>query len=314
MALWAAIDIGTNSTRLLVAEVEEGEFFPRERGLVTTRLGEGLTRGGNLGEEAQLRTIKAVADFWGRCRALGVERIRVGATSAVREAANGKEFSRRLKAATGLELEVFSGEGEARLCFLGVTGQLPLAASGPTLVIDIGGGSTELIRGEGRRIEAVTSLPLGAVRLTESYLPAWKAPVTFLQLQCLREKVEEVLAGIEKCSFTASGEPVLVVGAGGTVTTLAAIYLGLEKYVPELVHGTILPRENLQEILTELCGMDLERRKRVTGLQPERADIIIAGTVILTSLLQKFALPELIASEGDILGGMLVELWQRPGS
>ena len=191
MALWAAIDIGTNSTRLLVAAVEEGEFIPRERGLVTTRLGADLTRGGRLMEEAQGRTIEAVAGFLERCRALGVERIRMGATSAVREAANGEEFSRRLKAATGLELEVFSGEREAGLSFLGVTGQLPLAAAGPTLVIDIGGGSTELIRG-GKGNVAATSLPWGLLNLRK--LPsAWQA--CHPPVQCLRQKVAEVLAG-----------------------------------------------------------------------------------------------------------------------
>ncbi|MGB3960443.1 MAG: Ppx/GppA phosphatase family protein [bacterium] len=310
MALWAAIDIGTNSTRLLVAAVEEGEFIPRERGLVTTRLGADLTRGGRLMEEAQGRTIEAVAGFLERCRALGVERIRMGATSAVREAANGEEFSRRLKAATGLELEVFSGEREAGLSFLGVTGQLPLAAAGPTLVIDIGGGSTELIRGEGREIAAATSLPLGAVKLTESYLPAWQAPVTPLQFQCLRQKVAEVLAGVEEKFFTPAGEPLLVVGVGGTVTTLAAIYLGVERYVPELIHGTLLPRERLEEILENLCRLDLDSRKKLPGLQPERAEIIVAGTAILTTLLQHFNLPEVVVSEGDILLGMLVELWE----
>jgi len=314
MVLWAAIDIGTNSTRLLVAEVGEGEIIPRERDLVTTRLGEGLTRVGRLGEEAQRRTIAAVTAFWDRCRRLGVERVRVGATSAVREAANGEEFSRRLQAATGLEVEIFSGEREARLSFLGVTGQLPLAAGGPTLVIDIGGGSTELIRGEGGKIDAAVSLPLGAVRLTEAFLPRWQAPVTPLQLQGLRQKIGEVLAGVEDKFFAPAGEPLLVVGVGGTVTTLAAIYLGLEKYVPELIHGTVLPRENLEQILEKLCRLDLDSRKKVTGLQPERADIIVAGAAILTTFLQHFQLPEVIASEGDILPGMLVELRQELGS
>ncbi len=315
MARWAAIDIGSNSTRLLIAQVEKGSITPVETDLITSRLAEGVEETGFLQGDAQDRTLAAVGKFLKRCRKVGVEKIRMGATSAVRGAGNRGEFLQSLRTATGLEPEVFSGQVEARLSFLGVVSALPLAAAGPTLVTDIGGGSTELIKGGGQEILASISLPLGAVRLTETHLPSKSDPVSSSQLRHLQQQVEGVLAGVVGGDFWEGKweEPLLGVGVGGTVTTLAAIYLGLGKYSGKLVQGTVLPYKHLKGILDRLAGMDLTARKEVTGLPQERADIIIAGTVILLSLLEKLDLPEIISSEGDILTGMLVDLGQKCG-
>ena len=310
MVRWAAIDIGSNSVRLLIAEVGEGGITPLENDLITSRLAEGVEKTGLLKEGARLRTLAAVEEFLERCRGAGVDKIRIGATSAVREADNQKEFQQSLRAVAGLEPEIFTGEEEARLSFWGVVETLPPAAAGPTLVIDIGGGSTELIKGVGREIKATISLPLGAVRLGETYPPPGNEPVSSSQLQQLQEQVKMVLAGLVKEDFQGglSEETLLGVGLGGTVTTLAAIYLGLERYSAPLIHGMVLPARHIKKILIQLAGMDLAKRKEVVGLPPERADIIITGTVILLSLLEKFNLPEIISCEGDILTGMLLDL------
>ena len=315
MTLYGAIDIGSNSTRLLIAKLGEGRIVPVETDLCNSRLAEGLEDTGALGKDAQARTLAAVAEFWERCREVGVEGIRVGATSAVRGAANGKEFLQSLKKATGLEAEVFSGEMEARLSFYGVTWALPMVAAGPSLIIDIGGGSTELLRGVGREVRASVSLPLGAVGLMESHPFLRNGPLGPTQLEQMEERVRAVLAGsgLEDLGGGKGEAPPLAVGVGGTVTTLTAIYLRLERYGANLVHGVVLPRRHLRRILLRLAAMDPAQRKEVRGLPADRADTIIAGTIILLALLAKLDLPELISSEGDILLGMLVDLGAKMG-
>jgi exopolyphosphatase/guanosine-5'-triphosphate,3'-diphosphate pyrophosphatase len=306
MSLWAAMDIGTNSTRLLVAEIQGERILPVKIDIFTTRLGKDVARTGVLSREGRAETLKALVNFQRQCRQAGVEQIRLVGTSAMRRGCNQKEFCAEIKKVIGLEPEVVSGTEEARLSFLGLVASLPLAGEGESLAIDIGGGSTELIWGQEGKPQVVESLPLGAISLTEAYLPG-EGPYSHKQHDELRQHIYEVLK-TEASAFNLLPSTALAIGSGGTVTNLAAIYLGLSTYSPTLTHGTVLPLSVLMEIQQRLASLNLAQRKIVTGLQPERADIITAGTIILTTVLERFQLPEIIVSEGDLLLGLLVDL------
>lgn len=292
---FAAIDIGTNSTRLLIAEVEKGRVSPKFFALQMTRIGEGLSRGGKLRPEPVARTLRALQEFRGVTRKYGVNRARVVATSAVREAANASDFLARVRDEVGVQVDVISGEEEAYLSYVGACQALPDVEWG--VIIDIGGGSTEFTypvqpaaatRSELRCI----SVPLGAVRLTEQprLLTEILAPMKRV-LDEIREYQSKTLIGV-----------------GGTITTLAAINQGLAVYDSNRVHGYRLSKTAVERILFYLAAKNKEERKKVPGLQPERADIIVAGTTILWAILGYLQATELVVSEADILHGIVLEL------
>ncbi|ACX53140.1 Ppx/GppA phosphatase [Ammonifex degensii KC4] len=282
----AVIDVGTNSTRYLLAEVACGKVDLLEADLKITRLGEEMTSG-RLGERAMARTLAAVVAFWRRAEVAGAEVIAPVATSAVREAANREEFCRLFRQATKLELRVLSGEEEAFYTFHGVLTGMPSLSPRNALVMDLGGGSTEFIWQEHKKLK-LSSLPLGAVRLTleareEEYL----------------EKAKEKLAPL----LSRLGRKELV-ATGGTVTTLAAIAGGVKEYYPGCVHGRRLTAAQAKELYTYLQELSLEERRQVPGLAPERADIIVAGTAIVVAVLELTRLPFLTVSEHDLLWGV----------
>jgi exopolyphosphatase / guanosine-5'-triphosphate,3'-diphosphate pyrophosphatase len=319
----AAIDGGTNTTRLLVAEVQEGGRSPRladvERRLIFSRLGEGVDATGRLSPRGIKATTAAIAEFVDRSRELGAVRIRVAGTSAVREAANGKELLASVKEATGLEIEVLTGKAEAALSFAGATGDLP---GGRYLVCDIGGGSTELAAGrkdgslEGpAALDGAVSLQLGVVRLTERHLahdPPTPEELDRLEadidatLQAAREELAEVSEKSDLPSFAG------LVGVAGTVTSLAAINLGLKHYNPKLVHGSELTRDDVAGLYHRLARMSLPEREALPALPPGRADVIVAGCAILTRVMARWSFPAVRVSEKDILDGLAFELVQRP--
>jgi len=304
----AAIDAGSNTTRLLVAEAEEGSLTHVERRLTFTRLGEGVDATGRLNPRGIKATVAAIGDFVDRSRELGAERIRLAGTSAVREAANGEELLVAVKAATGLDLEVLPGEAEAALSFAGATEDLP---AGRYVVCDIGGGSTEFAEGRKGRtvnekavIEGAISLKLGVVRLTERHLA--HDPPTLEELAALEVDIDQSLLAAEDALPDAAFAR--FVGVAGTVTSLAAIRLGLEQYDTQLVHGSELTREDVVGLYRRLAGMSLPEREALPALPPGRSDVIVAGCAILTRAMARWSFPTVRVSDKDILDGLALEL------
>ncbi len=283
-----AIDVGSNSTRLLVADIEEnGTVIPVARELKTTRLGQGISGGVLLGEPVE-RTLAVIRHFNDIAERAGAQHVMVAATSAVRDARNKDEFASRVKLLTGRDLLVLSGEEEARLSYLGVTSGLELP--GEIVVVDIGGGSTEFTWRYKDDIKCA-SVKAGAVRMTETGYGGGE----------IRFALKETLQAVARDGFDE------VVAVGGTATTLAAIELGLRQYDPGKVHGYRLEFEAVVGLDEKLHALSLEERKRLPGLQPQRADIIPAGTRILRRVMQELHAGHVTVSEADILYGLVLE-------
>jgi exopolyphosphatase/guanosine-5'-triphosphate,3'-diphosphate pyrophosphatase len=304
----AAIDQGTNSIRLVVVEPasRDGDD-PTElaRDMVITRLGQGVDRTGRIDPEALRRTVEVLARFARRARALHAERIRVAATSAVRDAENREEFAAAVLELTGSELEVISGEREAGLSFLGVTHRLdPLAAPPPYLVLDIGGGSTELVVGaEPGRAEHAISTRMGSVRLTERFVR--HDPPLPEELAQLEIAVDEVLDDAE--AHVPIRDARTLIAVAGTATTLQAIALGLDRYDPEAIHRTWLTLTTARGVLDDLIRMTTPERAALPIMAPGRGDVIVAGGVILVTVMRRFGYLRALVSETDILDGLAYE-------
>lgn len=297
----AAIDTGTNSTRLLVAEEHAGGFRTLERRMVITRLGEGVDRRRVLAPEALKRTLATIADYAAACGEYGVERIRVTGTSAVRDAMNRNEFFEGVERLTGRPPELLTGDTEARTTFLGVRADLPAAET--ILVVDIGGGSTELIYGA-REPESLVSLDIGCVRLFEKYLES--DPPTRDEIDALRA---EVLEALEAFSDTVRVMPAsLLVGVAGTVSQLATLKSGSLVYDSDITHHMVMTHGDVRLLAKRLESLSYAQRKRVTGLDPGRADVIVAGAEILLCVMEAFDFAEVMVSEKDILDGLVIQL------
>ncbi len=282
-----AVDLGTNSTRLLVADVEDGRVEEVARGLRITRLGEGVDERRRLLPVPITRVRNVLTDFRRELERLGAERTLAVATSAVRDAENGEAFLGEVEWSYGFTTRLLSGDEEADLTYRGVTAGRTLAPG--TLVVDIGGGSTELIldrRG--------TSLDVGCVRMTERF----------------GEDAETIGA------FVREHVPPLdvhaAVGVAGTITSLAALDLGLVDYDPERVHGHVLTPHAVREQLERLAALPLEDRRMLPGLEPERAPVIVAGAAILEALLAAYGLEQIEVSEHDLLHGVALEAARLP--
>lgn len=294
------IDMGSNSIRLLLATVEDGKLVEAEKLLRMTRLGAGVDQDGVLRQDTMDATIEAVAEFKALSAEGGYALLGAFATSAVREAGNGEAFAKRVERETGVKVEVVSGDREADLGFQGVLAGL--ARPGRVLVIDIGGGSAELILGDSGGIFKKVSLPMGAVRMTERWLHS--DPPAPREMDALRADVLEQLKPWH--DFVADFEPEMAVGIGGTATTLGAIELGMEAYDRERIQGFELSVQALDDMIFRLAGMTLDSRRRVSGLQPKRADIIVAGALVLETILKAFNLAGYGVSDYDNLEGLLV--------
>jgi len=298
----AAIDQGTNSIRLLVAEPEgDGGFRELARDMVITRLGQGVDRTGTIAPEALDRTVGVLARYCGRARALHAERIRVAATAAVRDASNRDDLARAVLEHAGSELEVLSGEEEAALSFLG--GTRGLDAPGPFLVLDIGGGSTEFVVGTDAP-DAAISVQMGSVRLTERFVR--HDPPTAGEVDAMRTFVRERLD--EVAHAVPVGEARTLVAVAGTSTTVQAVALGLPHDDPEAIHRTRLARGAAGNVLRRLAGMTTAERAALPVMAPGRADVIVAGAVILVEVMGRFAFEDALVSETDILEGLALEM------
>ncbi len=296
----AAIDLGTNSTRLLVADADDGRLKEVERLLAITRLGEGVDTSRGLAEPAVARVDAQVGRYIDRARELGAETVLAIATSAVRDAANGGEFLAGLKRRHGIRTMLLAGEDEARMTFRGVTSARPL--SGEAVICDIGGGSTELIAGDPQGVNYAVSLDMGCVRMSERFLRA--DPPTGEEIAALRRQVAEMLP-----TDVPAGE---LIGVAGTVTTLATIDLGLDEEIPERVDGHRLGRARVSAELERLAAIPLAERRRVRGLMPERAPTIVAGAAILVELMERLGTDTLTVSERDILHGAALSAAELP--
>ena len=295
----AAVDLGTNSTRLLVADVEDGRISEVVRRLHITRLGEGVDERRLLLEAPMERVHAVLGEFRRELEALGATRTLLVATSAVRDAGNGAAFLTRLERDFGLVTRLLGGDDEALLTFRGVTAGRKL--SGETLIVDVGGGSTELVGGGPGGVSFHTSLDVGCVRLTERFLAS--DPPAPAELEACAAHVRSLLPSFEIKA---------AIGVAGTVTTLAALDLGLAEYNPERIHGHVLTRRAVERELELLASLPLEQRRELPGLEPARAPVIVAGVVIVREVLACYSLAGLEASERDILQGAALAAAELP--
>jgi exopolyphosphatase / guanosine-5'-triphosphate,3'-diphosphate pyrophosphatase len=297
----AVLDIGTNSTRLLIADVSGGHVEEVDRRTRVTRLGRGLDLSGNLSSEAIEAVCEVLAEYVGAFRDLGVDAVDAIATSAVRDAANGEAFIAELRERFALQARILDSGQEAVLTYRGATAEHRPAP--PLVVIDIGGGSTELIVGDVQGVDFHTSLQAGVVRHTERHLPS--DPPAPAELEALADD----LLGLLSAALSAHPAPVAQSGiaVAGTPTSLAAIDQHLDPYDPQRVHGHHLTLGSIQHMLSQLAALPLAQRRLVTGLDPDRAPTIVAGVVILIEVMRAFELPEIEVSEHDILHGAAIE-------
>jgi len=295
------VDIGSNSTRLLIADVAGGRVRKVERHSRVTRLGRGVDLTGQLAAEAIEAACEAVGDYVALYQEAGAETVVAIATSAVRDAANGGAFVAELRERFAISARVLGGEEEAQLTYLGVTSEHPPVEL--TLAIDIGGGSTEMIVGSGEDIAFHASLQLGVVRHTERHLAS--DPPTAAELERLaadvRGQIDAAIAGRPEA------EAVAGIAVAGTPTSLAAVELGLEPYDPARVHGHALSLDSIRRMLSRLAAAPLAERAEIRGLHPDRAPTIVAGVVILVEAMRAFGLERIVVSERDILYGTALE-------
>ena len=297
----SAIDIGTNSIRLLVAELNGG-LKKILKTLETTRIGEGVDKTGCISEEAMDRSLRVLKNFKEISLGHDAEYIFAVGTSALRDAKNKEVFIRRTKEELGLQVEIIDGEREARLGFLGAVAQEE-NIRGQMLVLDIGGGSTEFIVGNKNEIDYSKSVDIGAVRLTERFIK--HDPPLAEEVLDIEKYVDSVIEDVLKNILAYDIER--IVGIGGTATSLGAVDLGLKVYDSNRVHRHILRYERIAEILNMFLSCDRLNRAQIPGLHPKRADIIVAGTIILKNIMEKLYKKDVIVSEWDNLEGLIME-------
>lgn len=297
----AAIDCGTNTIRLLIADVADQKLTEVARSMYTNRLGQGLGATGQISAESLQRTRSALIDFRTAIAQFGPQAIRMVATSASRDASNSDDFVHLAEEIVGVAPEVISGDQEATLSFAGATSDLGDSVS--RLVIDIGGGSTEFAVGD-TVVRSSRSTDVGSVRLTEQYFK--NDPPTFEQLAQARAEVSEAIAQARsRVDFDSAVE---VVGVAGTITTMTAIALGLETYDSQAIHRSMITASEIHHITSMLTTMDRDGRAAIPTMHPGRVDVIAAGAIILDSVITELGIDCVIASETDILHGIVLSI------
>jgi len=301
----ATIDIGTNSVLLLVAELRDGRAVAVEERATVTRLGEGVDRSRTLLPAAIERTLACLDDYGNALESLGASRVGIVGTSALRDAAGGDRISAFCRDRLGAPLRVISGLEEARLTFLGATSALDEIGNGRVVAFDVGGGSTEVVVGTreagSARIELAESFDVGSVRVTERCLKG--DPPTPDELSASEGLLGRTFASLPDLSF--DGPPI---GIAGTVTTFAAIELGMATYDGSRVHGHRMPFASVERIVERLASMKVAERKGTVGLHPARADVIVAGGLVVLAVLRKLGKTELRVSDRGIRWGLAEEL------
>ncbi len=293
--------MGTNSTRLLISEINNNKIKSLKKELITTRLGEGVDKNRILNESAIERGLNALKIFKEQIKDYEVKDVRLVGTSALRDVKNGAQFQKLVKENIGYNLEIISGKKEAELIFKGVTYSYDLD---DYIIIDIGGGSTEFIW-KSPAVEKVKmdSLNLGAVRLTERFIENPEQKINEQVVNKIAEFVKkEIQTEVAKLPTIEN-----LIGVGGTITTMATILLKAEKYSSKAVHDYILNFIDVDNILEKLRKLPIKERKQVKGLNPDRADIIVAGVIILKEIMKSLNTKQLRVSDNDILEGLLIE-------
>ena len=301
-----AVDIGTNSTRLLVADVDDGRVADIERETRVTRLGEGVDERRRLLPVPIARVRNVLSDYRRTTELLGVDRTLAIATSAIRDAENGEAFLGEIEWSYGFATRLLSGHDEALMTYRGVTSERAVGEG--TVIVDIGGGSTELIAGEPDGVRWHDSLDIGSVRLTERFVHS--DPPTGDELSACASAVQALLA--ERVPDDVRERATAAIGVAGTITSIAALALGLDEYDRERVHGSRLTADELSAQLNRLAAVPVAERRELRPLDPERAPVIVAGAVIAREVLSFFGLAELEISERDILDGAALAAAELP--
>lgn len=303
---YAALDVGSTSVLLLVADVDdEGRLTPVAEAGRNTRLSERYFRGGLLARPARERTLEAITEFASVARRSGVDGIAAVGTSVLREAGNASGFRREVRAACGLPLEVISGAREAELAYQGNLHDRTLPGTdGERVVLDLGGGSTEVVRGLGGLLRERSSYPLGAVRLTEMHLKG--DPPGNAALAAADAAIEHALAAVEPL---APGSLVLV--SGGSAVNLARVARAAGMLGPGSPHGTALTHAHVSELVELFQSLPIQFRRRVPGLEPDRADVILAGAMILHQLMARLSAPRVVVSANGVRHGCVYALARR---
>lgn len=302
----AAIDIGTNTALLLVAEIDsERRVQPLLEEERIVRLGEGVDANRTLRETAITRVLNALQEYLAIARKSGVRQVIVSGTSAVRDAANRNVLLDRIREQFGLEVQILSGQREAELTYCGALSNKH-ELQGDILMIDIGGGSTEFVKGRGKRVLHSVSLDIGSVRLTERFIH--HDPITEAEFRDLQDYIGTTLAA--KLPAVSVGETQHVVGVAGTVTTLSAMHLKMDTYDPKRVDGSRLSDETVGELIESLKPKTLAQRSALAGLRPERADVILSGALILSVGMKYLGAKEVIVSDRGVRYGLILDSFE----
>ena len=298
----AAVDCGTNSIRLLIADVDQDRatLSDVDRRMEIVRLGQGVDTTGRLAAEALDRTLKALRGYAELIGSRRAEAVRMVATSATRDAANAGEFTRRVTEVLGTGPEVLTGDEEARLSFLGATAELGASVPAPYLVTDIGGGSTEFVLGQDGQVASARSVNVGCVRMTERHLR--DDPPSRAQIDAATADIDRAIA--EAAAVVDASRARTLVGLAGSVTTVAGIALGLPGYDPERLHHSRMSAAQVHDVATRLLAQTRAERARIPVMHPGRIDVIGAGALILDRIMIQLGLGEVLVSEHDILDGI----------
>ena len=309
----AAVDCGTNSIRLLIADVPaEGAHTDLLRRMEVVRLGQGVDATGRLAPEAIERTRRVLVEYAAQARDLGATAVRMVATSATRDAANRADFEAMVLDVLGRRPDVVAGTEEAELSFIGATASLDAAATAhgaapprpPFLVVDIGGGSTEFVLGNSDGVRAARSVDIGCVRLTERHLH--DDPPSVDQIRRSEDDIRAALAHVT--ADVPVADAASLVGVAGSVTTVAAIALGLPAYDPVVIHGSRIAVDDVRAVTADLLAASRQRRAAMPVMHPGRVDVIGAGALVLCVLMDEFGMSEVVVSEHDILDGIALGL------
>jgi exopolyphosphatase/guanosine-5'-triphosphate,3'-diphosphate pyrophosphatase len=299
----ASIDIGTNSTLLLVAEYDGTELYPIVNRAEITRLGQAVNKTRRLAPEAAERTFKVLSRYKELCNRHDVAHVSIGGTSALRDAANGQDFLDRVHDELGWDIQVLTGNLEAELTFLSTSNEFDEIHS-DYLVADIGGGSTEFIHGDKKHIHFKKSVDFGTVRFTEKFIR--HDPPTDQEIENLRQAVQEsVHSNLEQLKI--SPDNTIFIGVAGTVTTLQAVEQEMTEYNESMIHRSQLSQAQVEALFEKFCSLPLKKRKKLPGLQPQRADVIIAGNIIVQEIMKHFAFSSMYISDRGVRYGLMYD-------
>lgn len=298
-----AIDIGTNSMRLLIADYNDNKIENRKKYINTTRIGQGVDQDGYITNEALERNLKALKEFSDKCNEEKCEKVYCMGTSALRDSKNGQDFINEAKKLTNIDVKIICGEEESNLGFMGVLEGTEGDKKEDILVIDIGGGSTEFVVGNEEGIKFCKSENVGALRMTEKFITT--DPISDEEFSSMTNFIEDTISStINKIETMNISK---LVGIGGAITSLSAMNQQLEVYSMEKVHNSVVTKKDLEKILQNLKIMTLNDKKALKGLQPKRADIITAGVKILHIVMERLEIEKIMISEYDNLEGLMCQ-------